>query len=107
MEEEWKDVSEFPLYSVSNKGEVSSDRTGKILAHNINQQGIPNVGMFIERKLYRKSVAVLVAEAFLPPSKFPHFDTPTHLDGDKLNNHVENLVWASALVCHPIPQAVP
>lgn len=93
MKEEWKDVLEFPGYSISNTGEVISDKTGKVLSQNVNQQGIPNVGMFIDGKLSRRSVAVLVAEAFLPPSRFPHFNTPTHLDGDKENNHVENLVW--------------
>ncbi len=90
---EWKDIVGFPLYSISNEGEVSSDRTGKILAHNINQAGIPHVGMMYEGKLYRRSVSGLVAQAFLPPPRHPHFDTPTHLDGDKSNNHIENLVW--------------
>ncbi len=93
MKEEWTEVPEFPWYSVSNTGEVSSDRTGKILSQNINQQGIPHVGLAIDGKIYRKSVSVLVAEAFLPPSRFSHFTTPTHLDGDKLNNFVTNLVW--------------
>ncbi len=93
MEEEWKDLPDYPQYRVSSYGRVASDKTGQVLSLNFNQQGIPSAAMFIEGKLYRKSVQVLVAEAFLPPPQFSHYDTPTHLDGDKGNNHAENLIW--------------
>jgi hypothetical protein len=41
---------------------------------------------------HHRSVPLLVAKAFLPYVSGP-FDTPINLDGDRLNNHVENLVW--------------
>jgi hypothetical protein len=93
MDEQWKEIPEFPWYSVSNRGVVTSDRTGRVLIQNYNQQGIPSVGMIVDGKVYRRSVQVLVAKAFLPPPMSDHYNTPIHLDGDKANNHVENLVW--------------
>jgi hypothetical protein len=39
-----------------------------------------------------RSVPLLVAKAFLPEPPGP-FDTPINLDGDRHNNHVENLAW--------------
>lgn len=41
---------------------------------------------------YHRSVPLLVAKSFLPIKPGP-FDTPINLDGDRNNNHVDNLVW--------------
>lgn len=41
---------------------------------------------------YHRSVPLLVAKAFLPRLSAP-FDTPINLDGDRHNNHIDNLAW--------------
>lgn len=107
--EQWKDIN-FEGYEVSSYGRVrSKDRyqtnadgktyfyKGKYLnptatkgrdgssyyVVNIRQHGIANI-MLVHR---------LVAEAFIDnPDNLP---TVNHKDGDKQNNRVENLEWAS------------
>lgn len=93
--EVWRQIYEFPRYSISSEGRVRNDDTGRIMRLSENQYGIVYVG-FMTRgdKQYKRSVAVLVAEAFLPDYDRPEpFDTPIHLDGDKANCRADNLIW--------------
>lgn len=92
MEEDWKSVHEFPRYSVSTLGRVRNDNNNRIMAQTLNQQGIPMVGFSSCGDYHKRSVAVLVASAFLP-RPFGPYDTPINLDGDRTNNAVENLMW--------------
>lgn len=62
------------------------------MALSANQYGIVYVGLMDGKLQYKRSVAVLVAEAFLPEAA-DAFDTPIHLDGDKANCRVDNLLW--------------
>lgn len=91
--DEWREIPDFPGYAVNDKGEVASHKTGHVLSLNYNQYGIASAGMYVEGKLHRKSVALLVAENFLSPPKRDTFDTPTHLDGDRRNCRADNLIW--------------
>lgn len=92
---EWVEIEEFPGYSVSDEGQVANDHTGTVLSISTNQQGIPYVGLVSSEDgvQYKRSVALLVANGFLPPPVPPHFDTPINLDGNRLNNCVWNLMW--------------
>lgn len=92
MTEVWKTIREFPDYSVSNFGNVRTEKTGRILRMSPNQFGVMNVGLMKDGIQYHRSVPLLVAKAFLPIKPGP-FDTPINLDGDRSNNHVDNLVW--------------
>jgi len=91
--EEWKRILEFPDYSISNQGRVRNDVNRRMMAILVNQRGIAHVGMTKGRHQYKRSIARLVAEYFLPEHPNPNFDTPINLDGDRLNNEVENLAW--------------
>lgn len=90
---DWREIPDFPGYSVSNMGRIRNDRTDRIMALQINQHGIVHVGLFRDGKQHKRGVALLVCEAFLPPPSPPTFDTPIHLDGDLTNNHIDNLMW--------------
>lgn len=92
MREEWIQIFRFPDYSVSNFGEVRSDKTGRSMALNETQWGLVQVGLMRDGVQYHRSVPLLVANAFLEPVGGP-FDTPINLDGDRHNNSVDNLVW--------------
>lgn len=90
--ERWEPIDLFPGYSVSSYGRIRADKSGRILALNTNQYGVLQVGMMRDREQRHRSVPLLVANAFLP-SPGEAFDTPINLDGDRSNNHVDNLAW--------------
>jgi len=92
MPESWKTIHLFEDYSVSDHGNVRSDKSGRNLALNENQFGLLQVGLMRNGVQYHRSVTLLVARAFLEPVGGP-FDTPINLDGNRHNNHVENLSW--------------
>ena len=90
--EQWRPIDGFEDYSVSTYGQIRSNKSGRILSLNENQYGVVQVGLMKEGIQYHRSVPLLVAKAFLPRDAEP-FDTPINLDGDRHNNHVDNLVW--------------
>ena len=92
MNEIWKTIRFFPGYSISDHGRVRADKTGRLLALNLTQFGLVQVGLMKGGLQYHRSVPLLVARAFLPEVRGP-FDTPINLDGDRQNNHVDNLAW--------------
>lgn len=103
---QWKPIKGYEgLYEVSDVGEV------KALKRTINQGkchrtweehivkfSVDGNGYFrtnLAKDGVNKTVKVhrLVAEAFIPnPSNLPEVN---HIDGNKQNNHVENLEWCS------------
>lgn len=97
--EEWRVVQHFPNYSVSNTGLVRSDiefkngNSGRILSVCQNQHGVAFVGLMHNGIQYKRSVAHLVAHAYLRQARSLKFNTPINLDGDRTNNHVDNLMW--------------
>lgn len=88
----WAIIPAFPSYSVSDMGRVRNDENGHIMALLRNQQGVVNVGLTRNRVQHKRSLCVLVANAFVPKT-MDAFDTPIHLDGDNLNNKASNLTW--------------
>jgi NUMOD4 motif len=92
MVEEWKSIVFFPDYEVSNHGRIRNRLTDRILALNVNQFNLVQVGLMDGGIQHHRSVPLLVAKAFIAQPGVP-FDTPINLDGDRHNNRVDNLVW--------------
>lgn len=93
MQEEWAEIEDFPGYLVSTFGEVYNDTHGRSMSVSLLQNGIPTVGLYKEGHQYRRSIAVLVATAWVYNEWPSRFNTPTHLNGDRLNCRADNLVW--------------
>lgn len=107
--EQWKDIAGFEgMYQVSDTGQVKSvDRyvvnTGnasglqhvseRILKQADNGSGYLFVALCNHQKYTPKLIHQLVAEAFLPNPE--HKPTVNHKDGNKQNNNVSNLEWAT------------
>jgi NUMOD4 motif len=92
MPEHWKEIWDFPDYSVSDYGRIRADKSERILSLNPNQFGVLQVGLMRDGEQRHRSVPLLVAKAFIP-QPFGAFDTPINMDGDRTNNHVTNLTW--------------
>ena len=95
QDEVWRRIESFEGYSVSDCGRVRRDSSGYILNQQINQFGVPNVGLMQNGRQRKLSVSRLVATEFVPRLGWQResFNTPINLDGDRLNNYVPNLRW--------------
>lgn len=94
MEEIWVNIIGFKLYQVSNLGRVKSLRNNKILSQTIIF-GYHLVRLTENSISKQHRVHRLVAEAFIPNPEFK--ETVNHEDGNKSNNNVNNLRWATQL----------
>lgn len=82
-------------YSVSETGEVKSLFTGKLLKQSVSKRGYLVVNVRVNGKRRPYPVHKLVAEAYLPVVEGKSH--VNHIDGDKLNNHKDNLEWCNDL----------
>jgi len=86
-------IVDFPLYQIDTNGIVYGQR-GKILSTFENKKGYVLVPFCINNHKYAKQVHRLMAKQFLQPPQSYNMQV-NHLDGNKKNNHVENLEWAT------------
>lgn len=95
--EEWRDVAGYENYfQISDLGRLRSKRTNKILSQTISKTGYythatkigGRKGKSICFKIHR-----LVCKAFHPNPE--NKKSVNHKDGNKLNNHKDNVEWAT------------
>lgn len=103
--EYWLTVNNFPNYEISNTGKVRSvERTivvngrnrhliSKELRSNICSRGWCNVILSDKGRGYSFRLHRLVALHFLPLKRGK--EKVLHIDGDRRNNHINNLRWVS------------
>lgn len=88
MKAKFKDIPSAPGYQVTPCGKVKSPR-GKILSPYLSSSGYEFLGVTIDGKRKNQSVHRLVVEAF--SGSIPEGMWVNHKDGNKQNNHVDNL----------------
>lgn len=91
-----KPIKDFEkLYLIYDDGKVWSIKRKRFLKYEINSAGYARVALYKNDKIVHRFVHRLVAEAFIDnPSSLPQVN---HKDENKLNNHVDNLEWVSAV----------
>ena len=91
------DFMGYDNYDVSNTGKVRkhTQKRTRLMALRTTVTGHMYVGLTADgvQKVY--SVAKLVLEAFRAPQSSPQAHYVLHLDGDRTNNCVDNLRWAT------------
>lgn len=110
MGEIWEDIEEYEgYYQISNLGRVKSlsrivdvKKDGKIFTRNIegksiktsiNSHGYKNVQLCKNGKIITTTVHRLVAITFVKNEL--NKSQINHIDGNKLNNHMNNLEWCT------------
>lgn len=107
MEEEWKPIPGYEgYYEVSSHGRVRSldrevhtkngqarRRKGRLKKPSRRANGYPQTLLCREGKRKNKYVHRLVLEGFVGPC--PDGMECLHIDGNKTNNHVDNLRWGT------------
>lgn len=106
MKEIWKDIEGYEgYYQISNYGRVKSLERYKsnysklqlvperILSQGTKENGYKVIILYKDNKGKNNYIHRLVAQAFLPNPN--DLATVNHKDGNKANNHLSNLEWAS------------
>lgn len=93
MEEQWKQYPFDPDYLVSNYGNIKGPK-GHILKGGINNAGYKRIGLYHNGQAIFKFVHRMVMETFAPCENMNNLIV-NHKDGNKLNNHLNNLEWCT------------
>lgn len=106
LDEIWKDISKYPRYQASSLGQIRfkpvkttdenrrKKHSGEIVHQSLNADGYMSVGIVKDDgKVTGPSVHSLVCLAFY--GEKPKGFNIDHIDGNKLNNRVENLEYVT------------
>lgn len=90
----WNVIKTNENYSINELGEVKNNKNNKIIKPFINKKnGYKTVDLWKDNKCKKYTIHRLLAEHFIDnPENKPTID---HKDGNRLNNSIENLRWAT------------
>jgi len=94
MEEQWKQIKDYPNYEASDLGRIRNKKTKRIISAHIQNSGYTTV--CLSNKGITKTLCVhrLVLTAFEPKDNANKLDVH-HKDYDKTNNRLDNLEWTT------------
>lgn len=80
-------------YSITENGEIRNDKTGKTVSGTFLSCEYRKVSLTINGVIKTFMVHRLVAETFIKNPK--NYPVVHHIDGNKLNNNINNLKWVT------------
>ena len=90
----FKTIEEFPSYTISSEGEIINSKGEKLnIGKRKSNSGYIQVRLSKDGKYYYRYIHKLLALAFIENPN--NYRTVNHKDGNKLNNVLSNLEWAS------------
>lgn len=90
----FKVIEEFPNYSISNLGNIKNSKGQlMVIGKRKSNSGYLQIRFYNEGKYYYRYIHKLLALAFIPNPN--NYRTINHIDGNKENNCISNLEWAS------------
>lgn len=90
----FKIIKEFPQYQISNLGNIKNSK-GELLVigGRKSNSGYIQVRLYHNKKYCYRYLHRLLAETFIPNPN--NYRTINHINGNKLDNRISNLEWAS------------
>jgi len=94
LTEQWKIIPDFPNYEISSFGRIYNRKHDLMMSSNPNNFGHIKISLLSgeDRCRYTRSVALMVAEAFVPVPN-SESDSLVVLDGNFENVAAYNLAW--------------
>lgn len=89
----WKIIKGYENYAVSNTGEIKSLKSDRLLKGSKNNSGYKYINLVKNKIKKTHSIHSLVMKYFGEKRK-PN-SIIDHKDGNKTNNHIDNLQWIS------------
>lgn len=81
-------------YLINEYGEIYSIRSNKLISQRLDKYGYMRCNLYRDNKQVTITIHRLVALAFIEnPLNLPEVN---HIDGNKKNNHVNNLEWVTS-----------
>jgi hypothetical protein len=95
--EEWRQIVDYPNYSVSNFGNVRNDKKMKIVKTFVRKSGRGSSYLrFFRRGGPQLSIHILVATFWVENPDNEIYTQVDHVDRNSFNNHFSNLRWVTA-----------
>ena len=89
----FKIIPNYENYEINECGVIRIVKTKKIKKQRVGKDNYYKINLYKDGKSKTFRVHRLVAELFIPnPNNYPIVN---HIDGNSLNNHVQNLEWCT------------